>query len=233
MKRILCYCFFLSLLCCEKYPGDLEYDYAIAKSYYCDSTFFDSTTFYYDSGNRLLHVDHCYVQWSCNGSPVIYNNHIIESQFGTFYMDEENRVNKWIYGNAQVDYQYAGGIISHEQTTINDRTENEHYYTYDDLNLLQDSGVYYAEPGKGLSTVYKYRYADTIAPVFLIGFSGLFEYPSRHRYLVRESESTEHGILYKYTYEISDNKLVEHKQLFDMFYNTSHGTWTTKYYLLH
>ena len=234
MKQIICILLFLLLLACER-GDEFEYSFIIAKCSYADGSFMDSTTYYYDSENRLLRIDECLTTSDCKEYRVVYEPKVIKiinGRFGSFYINDEDKVNKWVSNNMQVDYQYENELITFESQYIFGRKEAEHFYKYNGLNVTQDSGIIYNQDGQIHTTVYNYSYTDTIAPHFLIGFPGLFEYPLKHQYLIREVESIENGILYKYTYEISENELIEYSEMYDTFHGIREAIWTTRYYYI-
>lgn len=201
----------LTILGCE-IESEFDYAFIIAKSSYANGTFIDSFTFYYNSGDQLTHVDECMGEnIDCREHTVSYGSNFIQGFNGSFYTNENNRIYKWIWNDMQVDYRYENDLIVYEKQFIDSIVANEHFYTYDGANLAKDSGIYYnRDAGQIHTTIYNYRYTDTIVPDFLIGRSGLFEYLLKHQMLIKECESTEQGILYRYTYDISENELVEH-----------------------
>ncbi len=230
MKRLLPCMLLVLLLGCES-EDEFGYSFAIAKSSYSDATLMDSITYYYDTEKRLVHVNKCLTSFDCREHHVTYESNVIQSIDGSYYLNDQNQIVQWIDNNLIVEYQYDNDHLVYERQSYDTILINEHFYTYDGLNLVKDSGIYYGN-SQGLSTTYLFRYTDTIVPVFLIGFSGLFESPLKHRNLIRECESTESGSLYRYSYDISENTLIECKQFFDTFHEIGGEVHTTKYYYL-
>jgi len=232
MKQIAIILLVMLFLSCER-ENELEYDFIISKSSYVDGTITDSIAFYYTRDNKMVYIDECLNTFDCREYTVIYESNIIQGLYGSYLVNDENQVYKWISNNSHADYHYEDGLIVQERHFIDSLLENEHYYEYNGLNFTKDSGIYYnLDNGQIHVTVYKNRYTDTIAPQFLIGFCGLFEFPLKHQNLIRESESIENGILYKYSYDISENELIEYKELYDTFHGISNVIWTTRYYYI-
>lgn len=195
-----------------------------------DEVLQDSTTFYYDNEHTLLFLMDCRYPSSCKEYPVTYENKTIEYWNGTYLKDENDRITNWKNPPSNIDYIYDNELITLEKTSYNDFVTDEYYFLYENDVLVKDSMVHRNQNDVNeYITVYEYTYTDTLVPEFAVHYSGLLEFPSKHQFLIREQESIEHGILYKFSYEISENELIEIRQFHDTFHDQDLEVWTTRY----
>ena len=221
MKKLFLPLLVLVVFACEK-KNDTPFDYAfkITRSQYVNDNFWDSLAYYYDADHKLLRVDKCYDLLSYDEYYVTYSVDKIESWDGTYYFNDEGQIEQLTHVGDLTKYYYEDNLLISKQRSVNGFVAEEYFYTYENSDMIRDSTVFHHEDTpENFITVYNYTYTDTLKPDFMVDYSGLFEFPFKSEYLTKTAESPEHGILYLYTYDISEDKIVEYSQFMDTFHD--------------
>ncbi|MCJ7447168.1 MAG: hypothetical protein MUO72_05730 [Bacteroidales bacterium] len=232
MKKILILGLLLTIFACEKKSPDFEYSFRISRSSYLNNTWEDSLIYYYSNESKLLRVDKYYGPSIFTEYYVTYGSDNITSWNGIYYFDINHRIIKSTNLPNRIDYTYNGDLITYQKQSFYDFVTEENYFNYENSNLVKDSTVIHHQNDPNINvTVYNRTYTDTLSPEFLVDYSGLLEFPLKSKFFIRTAESVEHGFLYKYTYELYDNEVIQYSEFFDQFHNESVLIWTTRFKL--
>lgn len=232
MKKLLIPIIILTVFACEKKNNNPVFDYAykITRSFYINDNFEDSLVYYYNTDNKLLRVDKCYAPFSCSEHYVTYSEDEIGSWNGTYHFNNEGRIDYYINVADVTDFYYEDNLLVSQQRRVNNFIAEENFFTYENSDMIKDLTVFHHEDDpENYITEYNYTYTDTLKPDFMVDYSGLFEFPSKSKYLTKTAEAPEHGILYLYAYKISQNKIVEYSQFIDTFNDELGEIVTTTY----
>jgi hypothetical protein len=232
MRKILILLILLTLSACEKRSTDFEYSFKISRSSYIDNNWEDSLIYYYSNDRKLLRVDKFYGPSVFTKYNVTYSSDNIASWDGIYYFDNNQRIIKSTNLPNLTDYTYDGDLITYQKHSFYDFVTEERYFIYENSSLVKDSTVIHHQNDPNINvTVYNRTYTDTLNSEFLVDYSGLFEFPLKSKYLVKTAESVEHGFLYKYSYELSDNEVIQYSEFLDLFHNERVAIYTTRYKL--
>ena len=233
IKKILPF-IFLALVACEKESNqEFQFDYKVSRSYTIDHIFGDSLIYFYNADQQLLRVDRYYYS-ADNGSEyyVDYQDDYIKNWNGNYLFDSNGLITSINNTGNLTDIQYESDKIVYKKHTVNNFMSEENFYTYQNDNLTKDSTVIYQDESEPSITVYTYEYTDSLSKDYMLDYSGLYEMPMKSKNLLKKAESVEHGILYKYSYEISENQLIQYADFYDTFHNTKNETIKTIYKLI-
>ena len=230
IKKILPFVF-LALIACEKESGKFQFDYKITRSYTINDMFGDSLIYYYNADNQLLRVDRFYSPDNVSEYYVKYKDNYIENWDGNYMFNSDGLITSINKSGNVTEIEYESENIVYKKESVNNFISQENFYEYQNGNLTKDSAVIYQENTEPAITVYTYEYTDFLLKDFMPDYSGLYEMPMVSRNLLKQAESVEHGILYKYSYEISENELIQYVDFYDTFHNTRNETTKTVYKL--
>ncbi len=221
----------LALFACEDDPIELPYSYKISWEFYTNDTFQDGAVYYYSEEDKLLRVDKYYGSVAYSPSEVIYQANYIDCSGGRYFLDPQSRVAAIATGGSLMEMEYDAEQLISKRWTINGLLHQENFYQYEDGNVVKDSIVIYEQSGGPAVTVHSYEYADTLAPAFMVDYSGLKEFPRKSKHLMKES--TAPGTVYQYSYDIKETELTQVIELFDTVNGALILTMTNKYKLEH
>ena len=218
MKNLILLVFLILVFACNKQHEELEftYDFKISRTFYSNEIRQDSIVYFYNNNNQLLRVEKSPFRGKMDEYNVHYHSNLIDSWNGKYFINENNQIIKCLKQDSQIDFLYKNELLICEKRTFNNIITDEYFYIYDGVNLLKDSTVHHnSNDGKDYITVYNSVFTDTIVPAFVPHYSGLYEIPKKSQYLVKEKKSHEHGISYKYSYELHENEMIQHIKFFD------------------
>lgn len=231
IKKIFPFILLIFLACGpddEPKPNEFQFDHKILRNSIVNGEFNQNRIYYYNADNQLLRVD------EFNNSPddtplehlVEYKDNFIEYWDGSKYFFNSSGLITSINTS-------SGGLINMEYELNNivykKSSNRENFYTYQNGNLVKDSTILYQEGYEPSITIYKYEYTDSLIKDFMIHYSGLYGMPRRSKNLLRQVESSNQYIN-KYSYEISENELIQYVDFYDP-HNTKFFTTMTTYKL--
>jgi hypothetical protein len=222
----------MAFIACEKESNEFQFDYKISRNYTIDGIFGDSLIYYYNADNQLLRVDRFYSSDDVSEYYVEYKVNYIKNWNGNYMLSSNGLITSVNNSGNLTELEYESDNIVYKKQSINNFVSQENFYKYQNGNLIKDSIVIYHEDSEPAITVYKYEYTDSLLKDFMIDYSGLYEIPLTSKNLLKQAESLEHGILYKYSYEISENELIQYADFYDTFHNTKNETTKTIYKLI-
>ena len=232
IKKILPF-IILALVACEKESEkEFQFDYKISKSYKIDHIFGDSLIYFYNAQQQLLRVDRFYLADIVSEYYVDYKDNFIDNWNGNYMFDSNGLITSINNLGNITELQYESEKIVYKKQTVNNFMSEENFYSYQNDNLIKDSTVIYQVDSEPVITVYTYEYTDSLSKDYMLDYSGLYQMPMKSRNLLKKAESVEHGILYKYSYEISENQLIQYADFYDAFHNTKNETTKTIYKLI-
>lgn len=234
MKQSLILILLLTLFACEKDFNENEPDTAfqIVRVNLFNGAMTDSIIFSYNDKKELLQVEKISDSGlSSTLFTVRYYSDKIENWDGIYYKNADDKIYSRTNDKETMSYTYDNNLLVHEiRTWDNEIVTNETYHFYENSNSIKDSSIHYDPNDEQVyKTVYQNIYTDSIFPDFVIGYSGLFEIPLKSKKMLRFSEANKDGILYKYSYNISENELIQNQLFYDTFYDIAQEMWTTKY----
>lgn len=223
----------------------IQYDYTVTKTHTSSETH-DSTMYYYSNNNTLVaYADyiidkrHEYnvgyeasqIKINCKSENIVFGNKLcyINDKFKIDSIHHQIISNSFVlYYNFK--YDDDNKIISSERR--NSVPELKHFYIYSNGMHIKDSiiTIPYID---GHYKIIMYEYTDTINPGFPLNEYGLFEYPTKSNYLIRQTQTLDYSLgkadssYNNYSYNIKDNELE-----INISNNGTHKT-TTKYVLTH
>jgi hypothetical protein len=232
MKKYLVITLLLALIACQKVTPEFTYAYKISVSSSIDNIDGDRKIYYYDSDSTLLRVDTYYFHGLDNSEYYVdYKDNAIYNWDGNYTLGSNGRITSVAQSNTVTVLEYEAEKITCKRKSAGTQVIEEIFYEYQNGNLIMDSTVIFSNPVNPAITVYRYEYADTLASKLMIDPSGLNQLPRKSKNLVKQARSAEHGILYKYSYEITEDELVQRSVLFDEFHNQQLETIITRYRL--
>jgi len=220
------------LVACEKESNEFQFDYKISRSCTVNDMFEDSLGYYYNAKHQLLRVDRFYSSNISSYYYVEYHDNYIKNWNGNFIFDSNGLITSINNSGNLTEMEYESNNIVYKKESVNNNIVRESFFKYQNGNLIKDSTIVYHEDSEPAITVYEYEYTDSLIKDFMLDYSGLYEMPVTSKNLLRQAESAEHGILYKFSYEISENELVQYANLYDTFHNTKNETTKTIYKLI-
>jgi hypothetical protein len=220
MRTALSLLFLLHFLnSCEKENKvSFEYDYSIIRMYQINDILSDSTVFFYNVDNQLLKIESGLHDYDASEKYVEYKDDFIRIGTKYYYLDSEGKIisiNNLVGNRNEISYENNQLSSMREYSLFNDKLCGEIYPVYRNGVHCKDSIIRY-EDGEQHVTVNSISYTDIRNPGFVIGSTGLFEYPVNSEYLTGEILQRFYGnytlspgsYLIKYSYKISGDKVV-------------------------
>lgn len=232
MKKLIIPLILVFISSCNKntFTPELNYNSKVIRTAYVNENLQDSSIFYYSDQFKLLQIDRYLTPFAPNEIKIIYELNKVSNDGNTYLLDSKNRVISYINLDYRIDYTYDNELIVYEKHATKNVVHEEHYYEYSNSNLVKDSTLNHnPQIGATYITVIRNTYTDTLKPKQMIHYSGLYEFPSFSKYLIRESNSdtyvdlklNKNAFLNKYSYVLSDSTIIERIQLIDENYMTN------------
>jgi hypothetical protein len=210
--------------------------YRFIPKYYNSAYMNDSTVFYYDKNKRLKRVD----QLGRNSSFYEYKDSSYNLGDVRISINSNNMIQEISNGSYIEKYIYNNyGKIELRNTYKENKLYSKEHFTFLNDNLIQDSLIFSPD----IINLRKNVFTDTIAPDFMInrGFydDGLYENPIRSKNLIRETLflhspffKSDKGFKTIFSYEISENKLKQISEEWDLNNNELSEIKTVSYELI-
>lgn len=213
---------------CEKNTNNdtenIQYDFKVVRSYKSSDNF-DSTIYYYSVDNKLI-AYYDYIIDELHEYKVVYEADQIKINCESenisrgdkvFYISEGFRIDS-IYHQAMsgsfiLNYNFSydnNKIISSERR--NSIPELKYFYNYSEDMHVKDSIITIPYIDNHYKIII-YQYTDTLNPEYIFNECGLFEYPTKSDYLIRQTQTLDYygggvDIIYKkYSYDIKDKEI--------------------------